>query len=193
MMPADVLTDALRSGELDAGLILFNNTDRRDLTWRTVARSRLVLAVPSAWNFPHNQEVRLELLRDAPFVLCDPVSNPQIYAAQISWCDEAGFRPERVRYASSSLESRFLVACGLGVGFAYEGNLGSSRGGIDFLPIVNRLQNNVVEFHLTWLADRPSHLAHDFLKCLIENVHHPHINHHEHRFEREREKTIFRN
>lgn len=183
MIPGDVLTDALRSGELDAGLILFNNADRRDLTWRTVAQSRLVLAVPSAWNFPKDQEVHLDSLRDAPFVLSDPVTSPQVYATQISWCDEAGFRPQNVRYASTSLESRFLVACGLGVGFAYESSLGPSRDGIDFLPIVNYLQNDVLEFHLTWLADRPSRLTQEFLRCLIENVPQTQIISCEHGFE----------
>jgi len=190
MMPGDVLTDALRSGELDAGLILFNNADRSDLTWRRIARSRLVLAVPSAWRFPNNQEVRLELLRDAPFVLSHPVSSPQIYASQIAWCDEAGFRPENVRYASSTLESRFLVACGLGVGFAYESNVGSSAGGIDFLPLMNHFHNNVIEFHLTWLADRQSRLVQDLLKCLIGNVHHSQIIRREHGFELEWKRLI---
>jgi len=192
MMPGNVLADALRSGELDAGLILFNNTDRRDLTWRTVARSRIVLAVPSAWKFPNDQEVRLELLRDAPFVLSNPETSPQVYAAHISWCDEAGFRPKNVRYASSSLEMRFLVSCGLGVGFAYESNLGSSWDGIDFLPIANYPQTDAVEFHLTWLADRPSPLVQDFLECLMQNVRHGHIVRRENGFGLEWKETVRR-
>ena len=125
------------------------------------------------------------MLRDAPFVLSHPVSSPQIYASQIAWCDEAGFRPENVRYASSTLESRFLVACGLGVGFAYESNVGSSAGGIVFLPLMNHFHNNVIEFYLNWLMDRQSRLVQDLLKCLIDNVHHSQVIHGEHGFELE--------
>jgi DNA-binding transcriptional LysR family regulator len=168
MMKANEQADALRSGELDVGLFLFNNTDRRELTWRTIARSGFVMALPASWGFPKDQPIRLESLRDAPFILSHPDVAPQLHAAHMSCCDAAGFRPKIVRYVRDSIELRFLVACGLGVGFAYETSLNAPVDGIQFLPIADGPESLAVEFHIAWLADRPSRLVLDLIACMQE-------------------------
>jgi len=170
MMSGSAQTDALRAGELDFGILRFDDHDRRNLTWKVIGRSRLILAVPADWALPPDQPVDLATLRDAPFIFAHPDAAPDVHAAHVASCDAAGFQPRNIRYVRESDELRFLVAAGFGAGFVYETTLLTQMDGVRFLPIANPPENLFVDFYLTWLPQHPPRLAQSFISCMTDET-----------------------
>ena len=170
MMGSQEQTNALRCGDIDIGLMSFDNCDRRELTWRIVGRERLILALPSDWPFPIGQAVDMASLRDRPFVLADPDQAPEIHAAHIACCDKAGFQPRVVRYNRDWAELRFLIAAGIGAGFAFESALPMKQDGIHFTPITPTPEAFYVDSHVVWSPRRTPATIRAFIDCMISET-----------------------
>lgn len=170
MMSGSSQVDALRAGELDFGILRFDDHDRQNLTWKIIGRARLILAAPADWALAPNQPIDLATLRDAPFIFAHPDIAPDVHAAHVACCDAAGFQPRIVRYVRESDELRFLVATGFGAGFVYETTLLTQMDGVRFLPIANPPENLFVDFYLTWLPQHPPRLAQSFIACMTQET-----------------------
>jgi DNA-binding transcriptional LysR family regulator len=170
LMPDEDQANALRAGELDLGLLHFRMCDRRELTWRTIGRAKLILAVPSDWPIPHGEPIDLSSLRDRPFVLADPVVAPDIHAAHIACCDNAGFRPREVRYSRDAVELRFLVAAGLGAAFVFDTTLLTNLDGIYVAPMANPPKNLFVDFNVVWLPRHAHSNTRAFIECMTSET-----------------------
>jgi DNA-binding transcriptional LysR family regulator len=164
-MPADEQTNALRGGELDVGVMMLNNCDRRELTWRVIGREGYLAAIPSDWPVDPSLPIDLSTLRDRPFVAPDPERAPEVHAAAIACCDQAGFQPRVVRYIQDHEEARFLIAAGIGAGFAYSSALLTRLDGILYLPIAPT-PKAFVESHVVWAPHRTPPEARAFIDCL---------------------------
>jgi DNA-binding transcriptional LysR family regulator len=170
MMRADEQANALRCGDIDLGLMNFNNCDRSDLTWRLVGRERYILAIPSDWPHVPGQAIDLASLRDRPFVLADPAIAPEIHAAHIACCDNAGFQPQVVRYNRDGSELRFLIAAGFGAGFAFESALLTQLDGIHFAPMKPSPETLFADSHVVWAPRRTPPSARDFIECMTSET-----------------------
>ncbi len=170
MMASDEQANALRCGDIDVGLMNFNNCDRRELTWRIVGRERMILALPSDWPAEPGQPVELASLRDRPFVLADPDQAPEIHAAHIACCDSAGFQPNVVRYNRDGAELRFLIAAGVGAGFAFESALPMKFDGIHFAPMTPAAETLYVDSHVVWAPRRAPANTLDFIDCMTSET-----------------------
>ena len=168
-MRADEQTNALRSGELDVGLMMFNQCDRRELAWRVVGREGYVSSLPSDWPVDETRPIDLATLRDRPFVLPDPEIVPDIHAASIACCVEAGFQPQVVRYIKDQGESHFLIAAGIGAGFSFSSAMGTEPEGIRHLPIAGA-PKVFVDSYVAWVPHRMPPLARAFVRCMEDET-----------------------
>jgi DNA-binding transcriptional LysR family regulator len=170
LMTAVEQANALRAGELDAGLLQFTNFDRRELTWKSVGRSWLILAIPSDWPIKTGKPVELSLLRDRPFVFADPEIAPDMHAAQVACCNRAGFQPREMHYCRDANELRFLVAAGVGVAFVPDNALFSKMDGIHYAPIHDPPSNLFFDFYIVWLPRRSSSRTLSFIDCMTSET-----------------------
>ncbi|CAN7539189.1 LysR family transcriptional regulator [Phenylobacterium sp. LjRoot219] len=107
----------LRASEIDIGLMRLFRTDAEGIDWRVIACDPLVVAVPSAWNL-NAPSIRLEELRDRPWLMPHPDVAPDMYQLQVELCRGAGFEPQVVAHAEDALTGKMMLACGLGASFA---------------------------------------------------------------------------
>lgn len=107
---------ALRSGEIDLGVMLLNRDDCQDLEWRTLYRGRLKVLVPRSWDLT-GDSIRLEQLHDRPWLIADPARLPDMHHFQLALCRSAGFEPKIIGYPDDPVTGRMLVACEMGAIF----------------------------------------------------------------------------
>jgi DNA-binding transcriptional LysR family regulator len=167
MMPADEQANALRGGEIEVGLMGFSKCDLRDLTWRIISRESYVMAIPSEWPFDPGRPIDLAALRDRPFLIADPDIAPEIHAASIDSCVNAGFQPRVVKYTRDGAELRFLVAAGMGAGFAFASALQTRMDGIHFAPMTPALTGRFMDSQVVWAPHRAPPLVREFVDCMI--------------------------
>lgn len=166
MMQPNDQANALRRGEIDIGLMNFDHSNGQGLVWHTIARERYILAIPSDWPHRPSQPIDLATLRDRPFILADPELAPEIHAAHVACCKRAGFQPHIAAYNRDSAELRFLIASGLGAGFAYESALLMHVDGIHFAPMTASHGTFFSDSHMGWVPrDLPASMR-DFISCM---------------------------
>ncbi len=149
MAPAEQ-AEALRCGEIDAGIMGTSKCDRRDLVWRVIGREPYILALPSDWPVLKDEPVDLAMFRDQPFLLADPIRAPDVHAACLACCKAAGFEPRIVKFIQDPAELRFLVAAGMGAGFVFASGLQTRLEGIVFMPMSALQPESYMEMHLIW-------------------------------------------
>ncbi|KHK88965.1 LysR family transcriptional regulator [Novosphingobium malaysiense] len=107
---------ALRSGEIDAGIMLLNRADCHGLSWRSLHRGELMVLVPKAWDMPQGA-IHLSLLSGRPWLMADPRRMPDLHQLQLALCRNAGFEPDIVGYPQDPVTGRIMVACEMGAIF----------------------------------------------------------------------------
>ncbi|RQR69835.1 MULTISPECIES: LysR substrate-binding domain-containing protein [unclassified Burkholderia] len=105
------LEEAVRSGEIEVAVTLL--PVRPDLASLFVVRAAIVLAVPRNHPLAARKRVRLDELRDAPFVMLEPgfLLNRRIRDA----CAANGFTPREVAHSAHPNFALALVAAGAGI------------------------------------------------------------------------------
>jgi DNA-binding transcriptional LysR family regulator len=141
--------------------------DLRELTWRIISRESYVMAIPSEWPFDPGRPIDLAALRDRPFLIADPDISPEIHAASIDSCVNAGFQPRVVKYTRDGAELRFLVAAGMGAGFAFASALQTRMDGIHFAPMTPALTGRFMDSQVVWAPHRAPPLVREFVDCMI--------------------------
>lgn len=112
-------SQALRSGEIDVGFMVLNRSDCDGLTWRTLARAPLMVWIPPSWGFT-NPVIRLEELRNRPWILASPTLSPDLHALQMSLCRGVGFEPRLAAYFEDPVVGRMMRACEQGAAFIHK-------------------------------------------------------------------------
>lgn len=96
---APEIKERVLSGELDCAVLPDNCTlDMPDCRRVWVCSAELNILIPGTHPLFGEKTVRLEQLRDSPFVFFDPRELPMTLASNVSICREAGFEPRIVGY-----------------------------------------------------------------------------------------------
>lgn len=126
--------EALRSGELDIGLVReMEPTD--ELTSAALSTERLHIAIPSGHPIAAKESVLLEDLADQEFVVFPRDAAPKLFDHIDLLCTQAGFKLQIAQEALQFSTILGLVASGAGIGIVPESLLSLRLAGLTYLPI----------------------------------------------------------
>lgn len=109
---------ALQSGDMDAGLIRTPLLEVGRITLEPLYREELMLVTPRDHPLGAREAVRLEDLKDEPFVVYDRRQVPNLWNLTVMSCEAAGFLPRIAEEAAHIHTMIALVESGLGLALA---------------------------------------------------------------------------
>lgn len=148
-MGTAVQLKALQAGEIDLGLLRLP-AQARGVQVELLLREPLVAVLPDSHPLAGSQRVRIQDLRDDPFVLFPRRLGPGLYDRILSFCNEAGYHPEIVQEVEQMHALVGLVAAGLGVTLAPASMRFMRTGEAVFLELQDA---PCVELGLAWARD----------------------------------------
>lgn len=110
-----VLMESLRQGHLDAAFVRLPIGDDTDIHFTLIATEPMVVVVPKGHALDSRRSLRLEELRDAPFILYPRASGTGLPEMVKSACEARGFTPQVVQHTPQVSSTINLVASGLGI------------------------------------------------------------------------------
>jgi DNA-binding transcriptional LysR family regulator len=166
----ELTTDAqikeIRAGRLHLGVGLAP-VDEPDLTFETVLRERLLLAVPAARRlFKADGAVRLKAVSGESFIIPPREVAPGLFDLIVSECRANGFTPRISQYARQMQTVIGLVASGMGVALVPSSVKNLKRAGVQYREL--RGSTASVELGLLHSRDDESPLAGKFAAVLKE-------------------------
>ncbi len=165
----NVQAQALRTSEIDIGIMLMSRTDCEGIEWRVIARDPLVAVVPKAWGL-RGTSVALHALRDRPWIMPHPDISPDMHHVQMELCRSAGFEPRVVAYSEDALTARMMLAFGLGAAFVYHHGVRGQEDHAQFMAIEGIPDLFFSETVVAWAAGSTSALVSDFVQCVAEGA-----------------------
>jgi DNA-binding transcriptional LysR family regulator len=163
LTPAQEL--ALVDRELDAA-VLRPPTREDGISWRTIAREPLILALPEHHRLTEQQVVAVGDLRGEGFIMYPASSRSVVNDAIVRSCLAADFYPRVEHEAAKTSTLLSLVAAGLGAALVPESVQGLALEGVVYKPVQNA---ESVELALAWRTGDESPLLRTFLDVLEEN------------------------
>jgi len=107
--------DALRQGEMDVGLVRYNERAPDGLRLEVLRRDPLRLAVPAGHRFALRRSVAIAECRDEAFIGFPGDAGTGTAPVLKSLCAQAGFEPRIAQEAREATTQIGLVAAGLGI------------------------------------------------------------------------------
>lgn len=169
-MRPDEIVNKLHDRRIDAGMFYLPFEDP-SLHMRPVASDALVLAVPAEHPLAERERVRLEEVRDEPFILpARHGSMPGLYTIVVQACERAGFTPHVVQRDVWLMQTIVgLVAGGMGVSVVPASVRRLQRAGASFLSLSDVSER--AETAVAWRrGDTPPVLG-SFLDIVTAQVH----------------------
>lgn len=108
----------LEAGELDVGVLRTPVLDTGDIALEPLFREEMILLLPPNHPLVGQETVRLEDLRDEPFIGHDRVRTFNYWNLFMSACEAAGFQPKIVEEAAQLHTLIALTESGIGLAFA---------------------------------------------------------------------------
>ncbi len=108
----------LESGDLDVGVLRTPIIDPGDARIEPLYREEMILLLPRGHALEGRATIRLDELRDEPFIGYDRARLPNYRHLSLSACDAAGFQPRIVEEAAQLHTLIALVESGIGVALA---------------------------------------------------------------------------
>jgi DNA-binding transcriptional LysR family regulator len=105
----------LSQDQIDVAFVRPTSTERQSLRAIPLPDERLWIALPSGHALATRTRLRLDELRDQPFILYPRANGSLLYDAIIAACQRAGFSPRVVQEAPQMASIVSLVAAGVGV------------------------------------------------------------------------------
>jgi LysR family transcriptional regulator, benzoate and cis,cis-muconate-responsive activator of ben and cat genes len=124
--------ELLRLGLLDAGLVR-PPIQAEGIEIEIVGREPLRAVLPDDHRLAGARSIRLEALRDEPFVLFPRAIGPGLYDQILGLCREAGFSPNVVYESGATATMVALVEAGIGVCVLPQSHAGT--GSAHFVPL----------------------------------------------------------
>ncbi len=160
----DLQIDALRSGEIDIGIVLAPLTDP-SLQFRPLFQEELVAVLPASDNEnrgpSHAKAISVRELAEQPFVMFPRHSAPGLYDAIVDTCDRAGFAPRVAQEAIQMQTIISLVSVGMGVALVPASLTNLGRTGVIYRPLKEK--SPLVTTGLAWKNSNSSPTLHAFL------------------------------
>ena len=115
VLPTAPLLAQLSQDQIDVAFVRPTSSERHALRAIPLPDERLWIAVPSGHALATRKRVRLDELRDEPFILYPRANGSLLYDSIIGACQRAGFSPRVVQEAPQMASMVSLVAAGVGV------------------------------------------------------------------------------
>lgn len=132
------LPEALRSGEIDAGIMQMDSPWPEGIVGRIIASYRLVVAVPAEWGFDECKPISLMDLKDRPWLMPTREQATSWHDALLEMCRRAGFEPRIVGTVEDPLTARLMIGSGAGATFFHDqGRRDWSSEAIDLLQFTD--------------------------------------------------------
>ena len=151
--------EALRDGRIDIGFVLLPVRDpalAREAFWR----DELIVALPSGHALTALDTVRMEDLRDEPFVFFPRHVRAAYFDQVMSMATSAGFQPRIVQEAIEIPTLLSLVAADLGVFLPHRFFQRLTLPGVTYRPLENA---PIVEIDAAWKRTNTSPVVQQFL------------------------------
>jgi len=161
---------ALREGRIDIGFVLLPVRDpmlAREPLWR----QELIVALPSGHPLATRDRVRIEDLRDEPFVFFPRHVRATYYDQVMAMATQAGFQPRIVQEAIEVPTLLSLVAAGVGAFLPIRFFARLALPGVTYRPLENA---PVVEIDAAWRRADASPVVRQFLAVGREVLGAPH-------------------
>lgn len=159
---------ALRSSEIDVGLMRLYHSDCEGLDWQVFAQDPLLVAVPAVWGL-ERRRIELKELRDRPWLMPHPDVAPDMHQLQMELCRGAGFEPKVAAFTNDPLTAKMMLACGLGATFANDpGVMQEGQRHVRMTWIEGVSQHFCSQTVVAWASNsRSAHIA-EFARCIAE-------------------------
>jgi DNA-binding transcriptional LysR family regulator len=113
-MSTSAIEGALRAGEIDLGF-LRETVPEAPLVAEVAFEEPVLAVLPVAHALARGKELKLEALRDEPFVFFPRRLGEAFYDRMVSFCAQAGFAPDVVQEATQWQSIVCLVEAGMGI------------------------------------------------------------------------------
>ena len=157
---------ALKSAEIDLGIMRLKRPDRAVLDWQLISRTPLRVAIPTVWRLGR-ERLRLDELRDRPWILPNPQVASPIYEKLLEVCRTFHFEPKVAATVEDVMAARIMTACGLGASFTYE-KLGAGREGYEVVALEDVPSMFDAETLAAWAVNSASVHVRELVRCIVE-------------------------
>lgn len=152
----------LDQGVIDLAIIRVPVFDSVPARIDVLEEDSFVLAVPAASRFAGRESIRLEELRDQPFIFYSKTNVPNLRSLVMLMCHEAGFDPIIAQETIQAQTMISLVESGLGVALVASVSSHATARGVRFLKIEGAATRNRISLALASRPDRKNLLAENF-------------------------------
>ena len=152
--------------QIDVGFLWLPSVDDSALSFMSIWREPLLVALPETHPLADLPEIPLPVLSDEPFVLPPRQLGPSFYNQIITLCQQAGFSPKVGQEAVLMQTIVSLVAGGVGVAL-----VPASLQNLQKVGVVYKLlqgQKSELEMAAVWRQDNSSQVLQEFLKVVRE-------------------------
>ena len=156
-------TDALVQRRIDVALNRPPTFFAKGIAQETVARERLIAALPAGHRLAERKTVALKDLREEPFVLIPPRWGTGYNTRVIDACQEAGFVPRVVQEPQHMHAVVGLVAAGMGVALVPASLLNLKPPGCVYREVRGRSPHLSIDLGMAWHEDDRSPILLAFL------------------------------
>jgi len=115
VQPTAPLLSQVLQDQIDVAFVRPTSTERQFLRTVPLPDERLWIALPAGHTLAARKRLRLNDLRDEPFILYPRVNGSLLYDSIIAACQRAGFSPRVLQEAPQMASMVSLVATGVGV------------------------------------------------------------------------------
>lgn len=131
------ITEAVEGGRLHCGLIRVPVSQPDSLTFETLLREPVLVALPGDHPLARRRPDAISLaeLRDEGFILVRQPGAPGLYANLLALCEAQGFRPRIAAEVERMVTSLNLVAAGAGVAVVPASITGLHPHAVVYLPL----------------------------------------------------------
>ena len=157
--------EALRSADIDIGIMQFDPSWGQGIEWRVIAREPVRVAVPSSWKIA-KPRIQLQDLRDRPWLMPDPEVTPRLHARLLRLCQSVGFEPTVGAMVSDATFAGLLLSCGVGATFVFGGAEYTRHEGIEILSIEGHPEPLLMETVVAWAVGSTSRQIQEFVRCV---------------------------
>lgn len=156
----------ISDNRIDVGFLWLPNVDDSALSFMSIWREPLVVALPETHPLADLSEIPLPALIGEPFVLPPRQLGPGFYSQIITLCQQAGFNPKVVQEAMLMQTIVSLVAGGVGVALVPASLQNLQKVGVVYKDLQG--QSLELEMAAVWRQDNSSQVLQEFLKVVKE-------------------------
>lgn len=161
--------EAMKTYRLDVGLVRPPVVGAESLVMQVISREPIVVVLPRTHSLAGRKKIAIEELAKEPFVQIPRHVGPGFYDQFIRVCAQAGFSPNVVQEARTTLTIVSLVAGGMGVSLVPASLQNLQRSGVVYRPI--KPPAPTTDLAVMWRPEDESPALQSFLKMVCEVAH----------------------